>query len=45
MTIKEVGYGAGDRENPDVPNLLRLLLGETRVQAGELGPLTPQGSN
>jgi len=40
MTIKEIGYGAGDRENPDVPNLLRLMLGETN-QAGELGPLTP----
>ena len=40
MTINEVGYGAGDRENPDVPNLLRLILGETNAP-GELGPLTP----
>ncbi len=41
MTLKEVGYGAGDRQNPDVPNLLRLLLGETN-KTGDLGPLTPQ---
>ena len=40
MTIEEIGYGAGDRENPDVPNLLRLMLGQSN-QAGELGPLTP----
>jgi hypothetical protein len=30
MTVEKVGYGAGDREDPDVPNLLRLILGETR---------------
>lgn len=41
MTLEEVGYGAGDRESPDVPNLLRLMLG-TKTQAGELGPITPQ---
>lgn len=41
MTIKEIGYGAGDRESPDVPNLLRLILG-TRNRPGELGPMTPQ---
>ena len=40
MTIDEVGYGAGDRESPDVPNLLRLFLGTTNP-AGKLGPLTP----
>lgn len=40
MTIKEVGYGAGDRKSPDVPNLLRLMLGDTN-QPGELGPMTP----
>ena len=41
MTLNEVGYGAGDRESPDVPNLLRLMLGNT-APTGELGPLTPQ---
>jgi hypothetical protein len=41
MTIQEVGYGAGDREMPDVPNLLRLILG-TPNRPGELGPTTPE---
>lgn len=40
MTLEEVGYGAGDREDPDVPNLLRLILGQT-IDAGTLGPTTP----
>lgn len=40
MTLQEVGYGAGDRESPDVPNLLRLMLGTTNTP-GQLGPLTP----
>ena len=42
MKMIDTGYGAGDRESPDIPNLLRLLLGE-RVSAGDLGPMTPQG--
>ncbi|MEM6258165.1 MAG: LarC family nickel insertion protein [Planctomycetota bacterium] len=40
MTLEEVGYGAGDRESPDVPNLLRLMLGK-KTKTGELGTLTP----
>jgi uncharacterized protein (TIGR00299 family) protein len=28
MTLTGVGYGAGDREDPKVPNLLRLMVGE-----------------
>ncbi len=28
VTLQGVGYGAGDREDPKVPNLLRLMLGE-----------------
>ncbi|MEE8074033.1 MAG: nickel pincer cofactor biosynthesis protein LarC [Candidatus Binatia bacterium] len=28
MTIEKIGYGAGEREFPDRPNLLRVLLGE-----------------
>lgn len=43
MTVEEIGYGAGDRESPDVPNLLRLILGK-KNPAGQLGPLTPSDS-
>ena len=39
MTLRAVGYGAGDRDDPDVPNLLRVMLGQT-IDAGALGPLT-----
>ena len=39
MTLRGVGYGAGDRDDPDVPNLLRVMLGET-TSAGDLGPMT-----
>lgn len=28
MTIQKIGYGAGEREFPDRPNLVRVLLGE-----------------
>jgi uncharacterized protein (DUF111 family) len=28
MTIERVGYGAGDRELPGMPNVLRVLVGE-----------------
>ena len=38
MTLRGVGYGAGDRQDPKVPNLLRVFLGETNP-AGRLGPL------
>lgn len=37
MTLKGVGYGAGDREDPKVPNLLRLMIGEI-TPAGRLTP-------
>lgn len=40
MTIRGVGYGAGDRTDPKVPNLLRLFLGEANT-AGDLGPVSP----
>ena len=29
MSIEQVGYGAGDRDNPHTPNVLRLLIGRT----------------
>ena len=38
MTLTGVGYGAGDREDPDVPNLLRLMLGKIKPK----GRLTPE---
>lgn len=41
MTLKAVGYGAGDREDAKVPNLLRLLLGEVSAP-GRLTPDMPQ---
>ncbi|HZR26927.1 MAG TPA: nickel pincer cofactor biosynthesis protein LarC [Vicinamibacterales bacterium] len=28
MTIKQVGYGAGDRDEPSTPNVLRVIVGE-----------------
>ena len=28
MTIQRVGYGAGDRDDPSTPNVLRVLIGE-----------------
>jgi uncharacterized protein (TIGR00299 family) protein len=27
MAVEHVGYGAGERDNPDVPNVLRVLIG------------------
>lgn len=31
MTLCRVGYGAGDRDDPEVPNLLRVFLGKRSV--------------
>jgi len=31
MHVDKVGYGAGDRDTPDVPNLLRLMLGRRQT--------------
>jgi hypothetical protein len=35
MRIKATGYGAGGRDTPGEPNLLRLLVGETEAAATE----------
>ena len=35
MRVKAAGYGAGGRETPGEPNLLRLLVGEETEEAGE----------
>lgn len=40
MTLRAVGYGAGDRQDPHIPNLLRLMLGDLS-RPGDLGPTTP----
>ena len=34
MTIERVGYGAGDRDEPSTPNVLRVLVGEEDVVRG-----------
>ncbi|HEX7010759.1 MAG TPA: LarC family nickel insertion protein [Phycisphaeraceae bacterium] len=33
MTVQAVGYGAGDRDDPQVPNLLRVVLGQRLTPA------------
>lgn len=35
MTVESVGYGAGTRELPGMPNLLRCFVGEATEQAGD----------
>ena len=35
MTLTGVGYGAGDREDPKVPNLLRLMRGTRTADTGD----------
>ncbi|MCS6816939.1 MAG: nickel pincer cofactor biosynthesis protein LarC [Blastocatellia bacterium] len=34
MRLEGIGYGAGTRDFPDFPNLLRVMLGETRAASG-----------
>jgi uncharacterized protein (TIGR00299 family) protein len=34
MTIKKIGYGAGDRDIKETPNVVRVLVGERTVPAG-----------
>jgi len=34
MTIEKAGYGAGDRDLPNTPNVLRVLLGERAEEPG-----------
>jgi uncharacterized protein (TIGR00299 family) protein len=33
MAVERVGYGAGDRDNPQTPNVLRVLIGRAAVEA------------
>ena len=37
MTIERVGYGAGDRDDPATPNVLRVLIGRDAGAAREAG--------
>ena len=39
LRVKARGYGAGGRDTPGEPNLLRLLVGETTEEAGEGEPI------
>jgi uncharacterized protein (TIGR00299 family) protein len=34
MTVERVGYGAGDRDLPDTPNVLRILVGNAGEEPG-----------
>ena len=34
MAVEQVGYGAGERDNPDVPNVLRVLIGRASDGSG-----------
>jgi pyridinium-3,5-bisthiocarboxylic acid mononucleotide nickel chelatase len=47
MTLQAIGYGAGDRQDPKIPNLLRLMLGElTTPRSGRQTPdPTPEPIN
>lgn len=38
MTITRVGYGAGDKDQPDTPNVVRAFLGESEASAEGGGP-------
>ena len=41
MTLRSIGYGAGSADNPEKPNVLRLLIGERAAQAaGETSDAT-----
>jgi uncharacterized protein (DUF111 family) len=34
MAVEHVGYGAGERDNPDTPNVLRVLIGRASDRPG-----------
>jgi uncharacterized protein (TIGR00299 family) protein len=35
MTVERVGYGAGDRDDPVTPNVMRVLIGEETATGGD----------
>jgi uncharacterized protein (DUF111 family) len=38
MQVESIGYGAGGRNPVELPNLLRLIIGELDAQADVLAP-------
>lgn len=40
MTITRVGYGAGDKDQPNTPNVVRAFLGESEMSAADGQPPT-----
>ncbi len=43
MNVERVGYGAGDRDPTETPNVLRVLIGRTTGRA--TGPIASSSSN
>ena len=39
MRVGRVGYGAGDRDLPETPNVVRVFVGEAGAEAGAAGPV------
>jgi uncharacterized protein (TIGR00299 family) protein len=40
MTVGPIGYGAGSRDFPDAPNVLRVVVGDALDEGAQAGPLT-----
>ena len=40
MTVRSIGYGAGSRDFPDAPNVLRVVIGDALDEAVSGAPLT-----
>jgi len=38
MSIERIGYGAGDRDEPSTPNVLRVVIGEEAHTVDRIGP-------
>ncbi|MGE0454310.1 MAG: nickel pincer cofactor biosynthesis protein LarC [Vicinamibacteria bacterium] len=43
MKVEATGYGAGTREDPDAPNVLRLIVGDAPATAAQAGPRAAAG--
>ena len=43
MQVERIGYGVGTRDNPALPNVLRLWLGESADVASDVGSPRPTG--
>lgn len=44
MTVRSVGYGAGTRDNPNLPNLLRVIVGQVAAE-GDADELVELAAN